>query len=398
MQTIPKGETMFSRTLVLVLMLLIGPSVSAKTPSMGTLKTLVGKAAECPVVQAGRCEATKAIVSLGKGAIVGLGKLLKTTKKKKKAVVLAALGDLRAVELGAAILQQVNSKDPLVKHAAVIATTRIKPKGAVKVLAKAIGVTDPVQKAMVAAALGQTRSPAAFKPLTMALKHPHPRVQITVVQALAQLGLDGVFEEIKAFHENASHKPPVQIANLRAFAILKDKRATPLVTAALNKGSVPIRKAALKALKALRDPACAAAVIPLLKDRVWVLEAVHVLALSAAKDALPALIRIIRDRNHPANVIEKVFWAIGETKETSAIPTLLPYLKDPQADTVVWAAAALGRIGGKEAAFGLFDALKRDEKEVKNMAIWALEKISGKRLGKTAERWETWVFDKTRKQ
>jgi HEAT repeat protein len=139
-------------------------------------------------------------------------------------------------------------------------------------------------------------------------------------------------------------------------------------------------------------------VIPLLKDPVWVLEAVTVLALSGAKAALPALIRIIRARNHPSNVIEKVFWAIGETKETSAIPTLLPYLKDPQADTAVWAAAALGRIGGKQAAFGLFDALKRDEQDVKNMAIWALEKISGKSLGKTADRWETWVFDKTRKQ
>lgn len=387
---------MFTRTFTLVLMLTFAAPTGAKTVSINTLKPLVKTASACPIVQPSRCEATKQIVSMGKGAIVGLSRLLDRSKNKEKAAVIAALGGLQASELGAAILAQIRSKNPMVRHAAVIATTRIKPKGAVKVLAKAMGVEDPAEKAIVAAALGQTRSPAALQPLLIALKHPNPRLRITVVQAMAQLGLKGVFEELKSFHDTAKLTPPIQIALLKAFAILKDKRATPLVTAALKNDSDPIRKAALRSLKALRDPSCAGAVVPFLKDRQWVLQALNVLGLAPSAEALPALIRIIRERKHPADVLEKVFWAIGETKESSAVPTLLPYLKDEQANIASWAAGALGRIGDKKAAFALLEALARDEQEVKNMAIWALEKLSGKRLGKTVERWETWVLDKNR--
>ena len=389
---------MFIRIFTLVLVLSFAAPAAAKTISMGTLKPLVKSAAACPIVQPSRCEATKALVNLGKGAIVGLSRLIDRTKKKEKAAVIAALGGLQASELGAAILSQVRAKDPFVRHAAVIATTRIKPKGAVKVLAKAMGVEDPAEKAIVAAALGQTRSPAALQPLLLALKNPNPRLRITVVQALAQLGSKGVFEELQSFHDETKLTPPIHIALLKAFAILKDKRATPLVIKALKSDSDTIRKAALSSLKALRDPACANAVIPFLKEPKWALQALNVLGLSPSPDSLPALIRMIRERKHPANVLEKAFWAIGETKESSALPTLIPYLKDDQPDIAIWAAAALGRIGDKKAAFALLEALSREEQEVKNMTIWALEKLSGKRLGKTVERWETWVLDKNRKQ
>ena len=291
---------MLSRTLALFFtVVLVGPMVGpvgAKTVSIEALKSTIKKAGKCPIVEPSRCQATKEVVELGKGAIVGLSKLMDRTKKKEKAAVIAALGGLGATELGAAILLQIRAKDPAIRQAAIIATMRLKPNGAVKVLAKAMGVENPAEKALVAAALGQTRSPAALQPLRSALKNPNPRLRITVVQALAQLGLPGIFEELKAFHDTTQLTPPMHIALLKAFARLKDHRATPLVSEALANESPSIRSAALQSLKALRDPSCVTAVLPLLKDRQWVSQVLDLLAVAPSADALPALIRILRER------------------------------------------------------------------------------------------------------
>ena len=103
---------MFTRTFTLVLMLTFAAPAGAKTVSINTLKPLVKTASACPIVQPSRCEATKQIVSMGKGAIVGLSRLLDRSKNKEKAAVIAALGGLQASELGAAILAQIRSKTP----------------------------------------------------------------------------------------------------------------------------------------------------------------------------------------------------------------------------------------------------------------------------------------------
>jgi HEAT repeat protein len=294
--------------------------------------------------------------------------------------------------MGGAILREIKSKDPVVRHAAIVAVARLKPPGSVKALAAALGKVDPNEKAMVAAALGQTRSPGALQPLLSALKHPHPRVQMTVVQALAQLGQKGVYEALEGFASKKELSPPVKIALLKAYGLLGDKRATTWVSQALRDGD-KVRKNALKALGALRDPKGVSAILPLLKEEAWVLEAVHVLGLTGSADALPGLIRIIRGQNVGADVLEKTFWAIGETRASSVVATLTPFLKDARTDIAAWAAGALGRIGDKKAAFALFAALKSDDKNLKSMAVWALEKVSGKRLGTEPSRWESWVFE-----
>jgi HEAT repeat protein len=125
------------------------------------------------------------------------------------------------------------------------------------------------------------------------------------------------------------------------------------------------------------------------------LEVLNILGLTGSEKALPALIRLIRERETSLPVLQKAFWAIGETGSVSVVVTLLPFLKDPQSKIVAWAAGALGQIGDKSAAMGLFLALKHDDTEVKHMAVWALEKLSGKRLGTEATRWETWVREQT---
>jgi HEAT repeat protein len=306
-------------------------------------------------------------------------------------VIIAALGDLRAASMGGAILREIKSRVPVVRHAAIVAIARLNPPGSVKALAAALGKVDPNEKAMVAAALGQTRSPGALQPLLSALKHPHPRVQMTVVQALAQLGQKGVYEALEKFAGQKKLSPPVKIALLKAYGLLGDKRATTWVGRALSDGNEKVKKNALKALGSLRDPKAVPAILPLLKEDAWVLEAVSVLGLTGSADALPGLLRIIRGESASAELLEKTFWAIGETRAASVVGTLTPFLKDARTNVAAWAAGALGRIGDKKAARALFVALKSDDKNLKSMAVWALEKLSGKRFGTEPSRWEDWV-------
>lgn len=369
-------------------------AVAAKGPSAAHVAKLLDKGASCKVVQASRCEATRKLVALGQPAVLRLRRVFSTVKHRRKAVAIAALADLNAVEMGGAILRQIGARHRIVRHAAIIATARLMPPGSVKALAKAMGATAPAEKAIVAAALGHTRSPGAMQPLLRALKHPNPRLQMTAVQALAQLGQKGTFEALDRFARKTARKLPVRKALLKAYARLGDKRATPWVIAQLQQGDAT-RKEALRTLQALRDPAAVTALLPMLKESAWTLEVLNILGLTGSEKALPALIRLIRERETSLPVLQKAFWAIGETGSVSVVATLLPFLKDPKAKIVAWAAGALGQIGDKSAAMGLFLALKHDDTEVKHMAVWALEKLSGKRLGTEATRWETWVREQT---
>lgn len=68
---------------------------------------------------------------------------------------------------------------------------------------------------------------------------------------------------------------------------------------------------------------------------------------------------------------------LGELKDRSAIPVLVPLLTDPDVDyKVPW---ALGEIGGEEALDGLIVALESSNAQVRVSAIEAIQKLGGRR-------------------
>ena len=64
--------------------------------------------------------------------------------------------------------------------------------------------------------------------------------------------------------------------------------------------------------------------------------------------------------------------------------------KDTQ--LILWTCDALGRNGSDSAVQPLIDTLNNEDEEVKKMAAWALQKITGVNLGTDVERWEKWFF------
>jgi HEAT repeat protein len=109
-------------------------------------------------------------------------------------------------------------------------------------------------------------------------------------------------------------------------------------------------------------------------------------------EAQPALLRAIRTEALSREVHEACFTALGSLGSGSTVSALTPYLAGEDREVARWAASALGRIGNRGAAPALLDAMRVDDPALRDMAAWALQQISGKKLGLDVEVWQRWVY------
>ena len=392
--------------LALALGLVLGPAGSAwatkpaKPPKPMTVKVLapmVKEATACTMLHPVRCDPLQAIVGQG-AAVVGPATLTLLGKPDPatRAVAAAIAGQVKLADAGPKLLTLLGDKDPRVRLAAIAAVGRINPDGAVAALSKALGTEDVNEKLVTTVALGETRSPAAFTPLLSQLTHFHPKVKAAACRALGSLGDKRATPALAVMLADPKVPWPAKQAAAAALGKLRDQNAVGMLLQVTGHDEDKVRVAAIDALGNIGDARAVGAISLLMRQPSLAMTAAIALGRIQHADALPALIRVLKERKHGSEVIEKAFWAAGEIKSASAVPALRPMLKDEDPRIVVWAADALGRIGDEKAAEALLDALRRDEQEVKEMAAWALQQLSGINLGLDIERWETWVYDPTR--
>lgn len=374
-------------------------SAWAQPMSTKALAPLVKQAAECPMLHPARCDALKTILSYGlEGAGPALTSAMKDKDPAKLAVVIAAAGQLRLKSLGPEVLPLLESKDQRLRMAAIAAIGRLNPEGAVAALGKALGATDVNEKLVTSVALGATGSPAALTPLVSQLTHFHPKVKAAAARALGALGDKRATEPLAVLLADPSVRWPPKKAAAVALGKLGDPDGAAMLFQMLGHTETAVRAAAIASLGALADPRAVGALGLLLREEELALGCATALGRIGHADALPSLIRVLKERRLPRPIIEKAFWAVGEIKSSSAVTALKPMLKDDDPKIAMWACDALGRIGDLRASEALLDALRRDEQEVKEMAAWALQQLSGINLGLDIERWESWVYSPDRAQ
>ncbi|MEE2779686.1 MAG: HEAT repeat domain-containing protein [Myxococcota bacterium] len=374
-----------------------GPRSGGKAPSLAKVLKKIQIATECSSLTPDRCRALKEIIDYGDKGIKVVGQAMVKSEGRHRAVAVTALGLMEAKEMGPQILGLFSDRDRGVRVAAIQAVGRLKPAGTPEALARAIGSENLNEKLVAAVALGRTGSPGAVEPLVSALSHFHPKVKMSAARSLGLLKAREATRPLAILLADPVTVAPVRRVLCAALGDIGDPDGVPILLQVLGDPDVRVRKDAISALGRLKDDRAIAALS--LLARVDELADVSVVALGTIghRDALPALIRLLKEKRQPKPVLQRAFWAVGSIRSPSSVSALKAFLKDPDTELVLWATDALGRLQDEHATEALLDVLRRDEPELKEMAAWALQQISGKNLGLDIKRWESWVYAPDRK-
>ncbi|MCB9727817.1 MAG: HEAT repeat domain-containing protein [Deltaproteobacteria bacterium] len=369
---------------------------ASKTKGVGRRAVLeqIKEATACNILHPQRCPALADVVELGASAVPQLLPLLHDNSVTVRAATAAALGHIAAPEAGTALLALLDDPNENVRVAAIGALGRINPEGAVEALARALGAKSVNEKLMATVALGQTGSPGAVMPLISSLSHFHPKVRAAAARALGAMRDRRATLPIGTLLADPTNRWPVRVAACESLARMGDPDGAAMLLMATSDPEPQVRLAAIRALGQLGDPVAVPLLSLLVRDPALASASIEALGRIAHMDALPALLRVLTERKLPPETLKLAFVAMGALRSPSTATALKPFLLDADPKIATWAADALGRIADESSSEALLGALKRDEQEVKEMAAWALQEISGKNLGLDVERWESWVFGK----
>jgi HEAT repeat protein len=120
-------------------------------------------------------------------------------------------------------------------------------------------------------------------------------------------------------------------------------------------------------------------------------EVMVALARMKSAETTPALVGLFERRDVRDQTLHLLFWALGEIRDPTAIPALLVQLRGADAERATRAAEALGNIGARSAVRPLVEQLANADERVSDMAVWALEKITGQTFEKDRTQWDSWL-------
>ena len=356
------------------------------------IERLVIATEACSVFHPKRCEALKSLIERDGKVIDPLFALLRRSEGKRRAACVRALAYVGDAAVGTELLALMKDRSEDVQIAAIDALSRIKPDGAVEALAQAAGSEQVNIKITAVVGLGRTRSPGALEPLLSCLEHFHPKVKSATARALGQVGDGRAAQPLMVMLADPIHRTPVRLAVVEALGLLGDTSAVPMLLLATGDGVEKVRVEAIQSLGRLKDPRAVPALSLLLREKGLALHVARALMTMGHSEAKPALIRAIRTPDLGRDASEACFTALGSLGSKSTVPALAPFLAGEDLEVARWAASALGRIAHRDAAEELLGAMRRDDPALRDMSAWALQQISGKKLGQDPEVWKKWVF------
>ncbi len=383
--------------LMTLVLLFVSPTAFAEEPAKAVvvdpeIERLIIATESCSVFHPKRCEALKSLIARGDSLVEPLFALLRRSEGKRRSACVRALAYVGNETVGAELIALIKDRSEDVQIAALDALSRLKPPGAVEALAQAAGSEQVNLKITAVVGLGRTRSPGAVEPLLTALEHFHPKVKSASARALGQVGDARATDPLCVMLADPVHRTPVRLAVVEALGLLGDTRAVPMLLLTLGDASDKVRLETIQALGKLKDPRAVAALSLLLREPKLALTVARALMVMGHSQARPALIRAIRTPDLGRDAIEACFTALGSLGSKSTVSALTPYLSSEDLEIARWAASALGRIAHRDAAESLLDAMRRDDPALRDMAAWALQQISGKKLGQDPEVWKKWVY------
>jgi HEAT repeat protein len=392
------------------------------------------------------------LVKAGKAAVPALIEALKDKDERLRshaAHVLGRIGDSRAVE---PLIEMLNDENMMVRAGAADALGRLKDGRAAKPLVAALkavadGEEQDIAKDCIVAALVSIGKPAVG-PLIQTLCDKNATVRADAAYVLGKIGdKSAIVSLVELFKDDSAvvrlhvalalsrmpdkkalraliaalrdENPGVRKLSALALGKIKERRATDALMKALKDENCEVRELAVKALGKIRDEKAILPLIEALRDEDSDVGYCAGAALgNIGKPAVEPLIRELTDVDEDVRrfaaiglgltgekrVVKYLVEALGDEHllvqigaskalhriGAPALAPLIEAIKDRSCRIRVHAIITLGDLGSKRAVKPLIDALRDEDREIRDIASFALEKITGQDFGRDYKKWRDW--------
>lgn len=253
------------------------------------------------------------------------------------------------------LIDALNSNDNDTCKNAITALTKVGLL-AVPDLCRALNDDDRRVRHAAAEVLGEIGDTTAVSDLLKALNDISEDVRVSVAEALGKLKANIASQSLLEVLKNTNNSFLFRGTAIMALANIGDANAASDISECLlNDNDENIRPFAAFALGEIRNTTALPALIAALDDPHFTVRQAAAYALGKIKDtsAIPALQKALHDSN--SRVRENIVYALGEIGGTSAIPALIKALQDTDIVITDRTLGALKRIGTSEALAAIQD-------------------------------------------
>ncbi|WP_459555933.1 HEAT repeat domain-containing protein [Lacunimicrobium album] len=297
------------------------------------------------------------------------------------AEALGDLGDTKAIKLLVSALKDPESN---VRACAASALVKIPDERSVTPLVRCLKDPDRHVRLLAVNALGAIGDKSAASPLSQLLDENDPELIAATCDSLGRLGDASAIERLIQFlvlPESDEHTGLV----LKVIDTVRRLQATPAVPALLELLQSPDSNIRLKAVEAIgqckQKSAAEDIELILAKDPSDEVRAAAAKSLGELKDpeSLNALVEALQDT---LNVRVKTIIALGAIKNSNAVPTLIPLLKDQSPEIRYHSSQALAELDHKKAIHQIEPLVLDEVPMVVRGAFKALQKLGDERTEK----------------
>ncbi len=275
------------------------------------------------------------LFQMGEAAVPALLHAAKDQDRDVRAGAIRVLGKLGAPQGVETFLASLHDIDAEVRRAAAEALEQVSSPQAVEVLLQALRDRDREVRRRVIRALGRTKDARAVAPLLGILKsHEEDFVQIAM-QALVEIGLNGVLAIIPALGDADSY---VQERAASVLTKIGSAAVLPLIQA-LQMSAPPINEYAARILGDIGDTRAVYPLINALENPVLTGYAAQALGKLGDARAVPPLLDLLNAQSDA--VRQAAALALGNIGDPQAVDALISLLKSNERDTRLKAANAL---------------------------------------------------------
>jgi len=347
---------------------------------------------DCPSIKTNNCPALETLIKQGTSPLLTVltGFRSSDQSRRSRAAVIVMrpeLGD--PAKRCQAMIDTAKTTADSLRGELYGAMGRLKHGCAIPVLTKVVvdPHTDARNRVYAANALGNFPRAEIVEPLVQALNDPAMRVQAAAAHSLGAIGQTAAGPGLINRMLTVITPPSVRIACANALAKLGDQRAIAPLAIMLHHRVAEVRKTATLALGTLRNKA----VVPLLVQRLYdpgIQEAlVGALVTLGDERGIAPLGALARNESIAKTTRLRALQGLGHWQSAQVHKSIAPLLNHTDPELVVATVTALGQSKTKESIPSLVPLTTSPTSDISNTAVWALEKITSKRLGGDPDAW-----------
>jgi len=248
--------------------------------------------------------------------------------------------------------------------------------------------TDARNRIYAANALGYFPRKSLIEPLSKALQDPMMRVQSAAARSLGDIGENTAVPALINRMLTVITAPSVRVECANALAKLGDHTAIAPLAIILHHRLPTVRSAATRALGALGKDSVVPLLIQRLHDPGIQKALVGALATIGDERGIDALGVLARNEAASKATRLQCLQGLGHWQSPLVHKNVHSLLNHTDPDIVIAATTTLGQAKTMDSISPLVPLATSPNPEISKTAVWALENITGKKLGTDPEAWK----------